>query len=161
MIQDINSWLNENPLVGDNIKFVGIILLALILYYITKKVVVRGIRMLVKRTPTSYDDLLLNEKLMGRASLIVPLLVLRQFTYLLPKAELYISRFLEALVVIVILLTLGTLISAFNDLYELTEKGKERPVKGYLQVVKIIIYVIHFCLLIYLYSCGVFNYLNG
>jgi miniconductance mechanosensitive channel len=97
--------------------------------------------MLVKRTPTNYDDLLLNEKLMGRASLIVPLLVLRQFTYLLPKAEIYIGRFLEALVVIVVLLTLGTLISAFNDLYELTGKGKERPVKGYLQVIKIIIYV--------------------
>ena len=142
MLQDINSWLNDNPLVNNNLKFVGIILLAIVLYFITKKVVIKGIRILVKRTPTSYDDLLLNEKLMRRASLIVPLLVLRQFTYLLPTAELYIGRFFDALVVIVVLLTLGTLISTFNDLYELTEKGKERPVKGYLQVVKIILYII-------------------
>ena len=34
------------------------------------------------------------------------------------------------------------LISTFNELYELSERGKERPVKGYLQVVKIIIYII-------------------
>lgn len=142
MIQDINSWLSENPLISDNLKFVGVILLALFLYYLTKKIVVRGIRVLVRRTPTSYDDLLLNQKLMSRASLIIPLLVLRQFTYLLPAAELYIGRLLEALVVIVILLTLGTLISTFNDLYELTEKGKERPVKGYLQIIKIIVYIV-------------------
>ncbi len=142
MLQDINSWLNENPLINDNLKFVGILLLAIVLYFLTKKVVIKGIRLLVRRTPTSYDDLLLNEKLMRRASLIVPLLVLRQFTYLLPSAELYIGRLFDALVVIVVLLTIGTLISTFNDLYELTEKGKERPVKGYLQVVKIILYII-------------------
>ena len=142
MIQDINSWLSKNPYINDNIKFAGIILLAFVLYFITKKIIVRGIRVLVKRTPTSYDDLLLNEKLMRRASLIVPLLVLRQFTYLLPSAELYIGRLLEALVVIVVLLTLGTLISTFNDLYELTERGKERPVKGYLQIIKVILYIL-------------------
>lgn len=142
MFPDINSWLNENPIIGDNLKFFGVILLALVLYYLTKKIIVRGIRILVRRTPTSYDDLLLNEKLMGRASLIIPLLVLRQFTYLLPEVQLYLGRLLEALVVIVIMLTLGTLISTFNNLYELTERGKERPVKGYLQIIKIIIYVL-------------------
>ena len=142
MIQDINAWLSENPYINDNLKFAGVILLAFVLYFVTKKIVVRGIKLLVRRTPTSYDDLLLNDRLMRRASLIVPLLVLRQFTYLLPSAELYISRLLEALIVIVVLLTLGTLISTFNDLYELTERGKERPVKGYLQIIKVILYIL-------------------
>ncbi len=142
MIEDINSWLSNNPIINDNLKFAGILLLAFVLYFLTKKVVIKGIRVLVKRTSTTYDDLLLNEKLMRRASLIVPLLVLRQFTYLLPGAELYLGRFFDALVVIVVLLTIGTLISTFNDLYELTEKGRERPIKGYLQVVKIILYII-------------------
>jgi miniconductance mechanosensitive channel len=142
MIEDIQNWLGQYPLLEDNIKFVGVILLSILIYFIVKKIIIRSVKTFIKRTKTKIDDLLLNEKLLKRISVIAPLIVFYQFIYLIPGSEGLIKLILDSLIVLLILLILGTFITALNDVYERSDKYRDYPIKGYLQIVKIILYIL-------------------
>jgi miniconductance mechanosensitive channel len=142
MIEDIQNWLGQYPLLEDNIKFIGVILLAILVYFIVKKIIIRSVKTFIKRTKTKVDDLLLNEKLLKRISVIAPLIVLYQFIYLIPLSEELIKLILDSLIVLLILLILGSFITALNDVYERSDRYRDYPIKGYLQIVKIILYIL-------------------
>lgn len=142
MIEDIQNWLGQYPLLEGNIKFIGVILFAILVYFIIKKIIIRSVKTFIKRTKTEIDDLLLNEKLLKRISIIAPVIVLYQFIYLIPGSEGLIKLILDSVIVLLILLILGAFITAFNDVYERSDKYRDYPIKGYLQIVKIIIYIL-------------------
>lgn len=140
-IEDIKNWLEQYPFLEENINLLGVFILAYIVYIITKKVVLRVIRSFVKRTKTQWDNLLLNEKVLKRISLIAPFLVIVNFAYLAPDFQVFVSRFSTAIIILLIILTISSLLNGVVDVYDRIEKYKERPIKGYVQVVKIIIFI--------------------
>ncbi len=139
---DIQNWFKQYPLFYENLKFAGVLLLAIVVYLGTKKIVIRALASIIHRSKSEIDDLILNQKLLRRISYIAPLLVLHEFTYLIPSAQSFLENIIEALVVLVILLIVGTIVTSINDIFEKSEKFKDKPVKGYLQVVKIVIYIL-------------------
>lgn len=140
-IKDIKNWLEQYPFLEENITLLGVFILAYLVYIITKKVVLRVIRSFVKRTKTEWDNLLLNEKVLKRISLIAPFLVIVNFAYLAPDFQVFVSRFSTAIIILLIILTISSLLNGVVDVYDRIEKYKERPIKGYVQVVKIIIFI--------------------
>ena len=141
MIEDIQNWLGQYPFLEDNIKFIGVILIAILVYFIVKKIIIRSVKTFTRRTKTKVDDLLLNEKLLRRISIIAPLIVLYQFIYLIPASEEIVKLILNSLIVLLILLILGAFITALNDIFESSDRYHDYPIKGYLQIVKIILYI--------------------
>lgn len=142
MFEDIQNWLSQYPVLEDNIKFLGVILLAILVYYVVKKIIVQSIKTFTKRTRTEVDDLLLNEKLLSRIAIIAPLIVLYQFIYLIPGSEGLLKLILDSLIVFLILLILSSFLSAVNNIYERSGKFRDYPIKGYLQIVKIIMFIL-------------------
>ena len=141
MINSIKEWFSQYPWLDNNIKFVGILLLAWITYFVTKNIVLRIIKNLVKSTKTNIDDILFQDKVLTRVSYIAPLLVVKYFTYLLPSVSDFLDKIIHSLIVLIIILAIGTFLTAFNELHERSGKFKDRPIKGYVQVVKIVIYI--------------------
>ena len=141
MINSIKEWFSQYPWLDNNIKFVGILLLAWITYFVTKNIVLRIIKNLVKSTKTDIDDILFQDKVLTRVSYIAPLLVVKYFTYLLPSVSDFLDKIIHSLIVLIIILAIGTFLTAFNELHERSGKFKDRPIKGYVQVVKIVIYI--------------------
>lgn len=141
LINDITNWLDNYPFIKENISLLGVLLLAYIAYLVTKKIIFKIVTGFVKRTKTDLDDILLSEKVLRRISLIAPFLVIINFAYLVPSIEEFIQRFSTAIIIFFILLTLSSLISGIVEVYEKTSKFKDRPIKGYIQVVKIIIFI--------------------
>lgn len=141
IIESIKEWLQQNPWINNNLKFVGILLLAWIIYLIIKKIILRIIKNLVKNSKTEIDDVLFQEKVLSRVSYVAPLLVLRYFTYLLPDVSDILEKLIHSSIVLTIILAIGAFLTAFNELHERTGKYKERPIKGYVQIVKIIMYI--------------------
>lgn len=135
------GWFEEYPVIYENLKFAGVLLFAYLAYLISKKIILPSIRKIIQRTKTEYDDLLLNEKLLRRISYIAPLIVISSFTYLLPTIEVLLDRLSHALIGLTLLMSLGTLLSSVTDLLQSSEKFRDRPIKGYMQVVKIIMYI--------------------
>ena len=145
---NILKWLEQNPIIFETIKIIGILILANIVYLLTKKIIVTVIRKVVSKTKNVYDDILLNETTLKRFSYIAPLLVIYQFTYYLGPIENAASNFIEAVIVILFLLTISSLFKSFNQIYETTSKHRDRPIKGYLQIILIVVYIVGIILII-------------
>jgi len=141
ILKEIENYLNQYPWSIDLLKLIGVILLSSLAYLITNKIVLKGIQKVISKTKTEFDDILLNRKVLSRLSIIIPLIILHEFTYLIPVAEKLTGRILESLILVFILLSIGLILTSFSDIYQKIDRYKKRPIKGYLQVIKIIIYI--------------------
>lgn len=137
----ITEWLAQYPLIYDNLKYLGVILLAYISYLITKKIFFRIIRNLTRKTKTEFDDVVFNVKIIRYISIIVPLIVIQKFAYIEEGAKSFIELAANALIIIFTLLALGNLITSVTEHFSKKEKFARQPIKGYAQVAKIFLYV--------------------
>ncbi len=141
-INSISEWFTANPLLFMLIKGVAIILGAWIIYLVTHKILITLIRKVVSKTKTEFDDILLNEKLLRRFSFILPIIFLQQFTFFSSEIDTKIDNIFEAMVALFIILIVNSLLDSFVEIISKFEKFKDRPLKSYSQVVKIIISII-------------------
>jgi miniconductance mechanosensitive channel len=141
-MENITNWLNEYPIVLSIIEFVGVIIFAFLAYVIVKKLLISGVHKIVQKTKTDVDDILLNESILKRIAYIAPLIIISQFLYLIPQIQDVLKKFTESVIVLLFLLIIGSLINAGNELYEKSRNYVRRPIKGYLQIAKIIVYIL-------------------
>jgi miniconductance mechanosensitive channel len=142
MYNEFIDWLKTYPLIYDVAVYVLVILFALFVYLLTKTILFKVVHRFVSKTKTVFDNLVLNDKLLTKISLITPLIVIHQFAYLIPQAKEIITKILEATILLLVLQCISLTINSFNKYYERSKIYKHRPIKGYLQVVIIILYII-------------------
>lgn len=154
--------MDANPVIIEALKYVGVIILAIVTYGITKKVLLKLIEKFIKKTKTKLDDFIFNKQLLRQLSLIIPLVILRNFTYLVPEFESFFARLFSALIAFVILISIGSFLTSASEALEQTDKFKEKPIKGYVQIVKIVLYILGGILLIGIFTGqSVWNLLGG
>ncbi len=142
IINNVSEWLKTNPLLFTLLKGVIIIIGAILVYLIIHKVVITLIKKAVKKTKTEFDDILLNEKFLSRFSFIFPIFFLKQFTFFNSEIDAIIDNVLEAIIALFIILIINSLLDSFVEIVSKFEKFKDRPLKSYSQVIKIIISII-------------------
>ena len=141
-ITKFENWLTEFPLLYSLLKIIGVIFLSIISYIITKKILISGVNKIVKKTKTEVDDILINEVVLKRIAYIAPIIVIFQFIYLIPSLETFLRRFTESALVVLLMMFISSILNAANELYEKSKKYERRPIKGYLQIAKIIIFIL-------------------
>ncbi len=127
----------------------GLVLLgiAVLTYVIARYLLLPLVHRAAARTATRWDDVLADRKLLNRISWFAPLVVVRVgLDVLLSDAELedWLSlgqRLADVLLVIVGLLALNALASAIDRIYSTLDIALQRPIKGYLQIAMIILWV--------------------
>jgi len=148
MIQWFSELVEKFTWLNNNIKFLLAFLIALISYFLMKNVILKILRKLIHSTKTEIDDVLFNWRVLRRVSYLAPLLILRLFTYLLPNLQSLLNGLIDSLVILTFVTTLSAIFNSLSDHYEKTDKYKERPIKGYIQVVIIFIYIFGIILII-------------
>jgi miniconductance mechanosensitive channel len=140
-----NSWgLNETTTVWISwiAIIIAVILLSVIANYIAKRVLLVGVSRIIKRTKTAWDDVLLENKVFTRLSHIAPALVIYfSATVFPPELREYIQRFSAIYMILTGVSVLSAFLNAVVDIYRSFETSKRKPIKGYIQVAKIIIFV--------------------
>lgn len=132
---ELSPWLVEL------ILGVALLFLAWLSYLLAKFILTRVVTRIVDRTRTDYDDILLNEGLLNRVSSLIPLAVIHEFAHYMPIAEGLTLRITEALMGLVIMLAAGNGINSLLQLFNRSEKMRNKPIKGYFQILKIIVYI--------------------
>ena len=126
--------------------YVLLILISGITYYITKKFLIRLLRKLAQKSKTKWDDIFVDQMVFNILSYIIPLYILYIFTPPVlskyPLAVSGITALLSALMILVILLTINAALNAFAIIYSGFKIAKKRPIKGYIQIFKIIIFTL-------------------
>lgn len=141
----LKSFLSEVdiPFYRTIILLAVLFIVSIITFYIAKFIVAKIIRRIVSRTKTDWDDKLFSNKFFNRVSYIVPAAIIyKVIPFILPYNPGWLSLFLVALnvyIVFISLLSLYTLIDTFGDIYNEWEISNYKPIKGYLQLVKVIL----------------------
>jgi miniconductance mechanosensitive channel len=148
MIDAIDKWLVENNVgatLADIISWamaaVGVIILALVANYVAKKILLAGISAFVKRTKTTWDDALLRRNVFTRLSHLAPAMVFYYSAHLFPPIEGLIQRLSMVYMILTGLYAFNGLANAVVDIYNTYPISREKPIKGYVQIVMIIISV--------------------
>lgn len=129
-----------------------VILLSIIVDLVSKKILLSIITKIVKRTATKWDDSLVKKGLFSRLAHIVPVLVLYYFLPLIfhdsESVGVILQRLIMSLMIVIILRVISSLITTVNDIYSTYSISKNRPIKGYLQIVRIFISIMGIVLVI-------------
>lgn len=147
--QILMDWgMQENIADVINIIFciLIILLIAILTDIVTRKLILGIIRRVIKKTSTSWDDIVYEKKVFNRLSHLAPAIVLFYSTsFVLGNYESLIDVIqvlIKIYMIVVTLLVLNSFLGAFHAIYQTLPVSKDRPIKGYIQVIMIILYTI-------------------
>jgi miniconductance mechanosensitive channel len=122
------------------ILFIGILCIAA--NFITKKVVLRVITHIITNNKFDWDNILLERKVFHRLSHIVPAIIIYYFSTTFPEYQQLVEKGAITYIIVVGLMVIYSFLNAFNDIYLTFEISKIKPIKGYIQVVQIIVFIL-------------------
>ena len=134
LIENLHYVDIENPYIILTIS----ILFAYLLFLVTNRIILRSIAKIFRRTSTTFDDILLEQKVFHKLPYLIPLIFLYSLRDVVPFFK-TMDRFLIALIALIILISLNALINAINDVYKKSRFAEKLNIKSYAQVVKLII----------------------
>ncbi|MEE9382129.1 MAG: mechanosensitive ion channel domain-containing protein [Nannocystaceae bacterium] len=125
---------------------VGIVALAIAVNFVAKRILLRWVKSFIVKTETKWDDILLEKRVFDRLSHIAPAIVIYTFAAIaFPDSQALISATqhvaIAYMTIVVTIVADGTL-SAVLVIYRTFEASKARPIKSYLQVIKVFIYIL-------------------
>lgn len=124
------------------IMFVFIVIFSIVAYYIVKCMVLKIIRPLLLKSKHKSGNLLIEHKIPQKMAMIVPAFLIYALSPMLMHGQDWVRRFAFCFMIFAILRTIDKLLDVINDMYRKTEASKTRPIKGLLQITKIILYII-------------------
>nr|WP_106783165.1 mechanosensitive ion channel family protein [Lysinibacillus timonensis] len=124
------------------IMIAAIAIICIIANFITKKVVIRFITHIVNNNKYKWDKILLERKVFHKLSHIVPAVIIHYFASTFPSYQHLIEKLSVTYIIIIMLSVMNSLLSAINDIYQTYEISKVKPIKGYIQVAKIILFIL-------------------
>ena len=124
----------------------ALILLGILIvtYGILRSIFFPAVKKLANRTSTFIDDLFLDKKFLNRLSYVIVFIIFNiltatpEFSIDLFK-NVIVSRLIDAGFALLVGLTILEVLSVFNKISEKIDVLKDRPIKGYIQILKIII----------------------
>jgi miniconductance mechanosensitive channel len=127
--------------------FLFVLILSAILYYIAKWIIGSILKHIAERTATVWDDILFEYKVFHRMALLIPGLLIR---ILAPETlgefgikTVHVVQSLASIYIIwIFMFVILTFFKALHAIYKTLEVSKYRPIKPYLQVAAIIVYII-------------------
>ncbi|NOR36302.1 MAG: mechanosensitive ion channel [Woeseiaceae bacterium] len=128
--------------------FVGVLALlagAVIINLIAKHLLVGTVRAFAKRTSVAWDDVLVTHNVFGRLVQVVPALIVFAgvpFVPGLPEGLVQLMRNVAmGYMVLMLTLALTAMLSAANTIYSASPVSKDRPLKGFVQLVQIVVWI--------------------
>jgi miniconductance mechanosensitive channel len=151
MLEILTNWiisqgmeLSSANILARGLIFVFIIVLSLIAYLLAKHFILKGLTAIINRTATQWDDMILRKKVFNRLVYLAPAIVL-YISISIPFAGYdWLISLMNGLVLIYMiamgLLAIDAFLNASLAIYTTYEISNKIPIKGFIQVFKIIIY---------------------
>lgn len=128
----------------------GGLLIVMFSHYVAKHIIIRLVNKTIGKKNSGMAALLYKHHFFNRIAYLIPAFFLYHFAYLFnieqPHFKLYLADLVRNLTLIYIMINVALIFSALlnciNERYEKRKIAKQRPIKSYLQVVKIILFII-------------------
>lgn len=127
---------------GNGIMVLIIVFLCIAANAIAKGILLRILTKTVKNNRFQWDDIMLENKVFHRFSHLIPPLVVGFFAGYFPKFQAWIERGVHVYLIMAVLFILDAFINSIDEIYRGYEISKIKPIKGLLQVVKILVFTV-------------------
>lgn len=159
LVTNIANWLTRMGIPAETAQktagisdFLMVLVLCVLFYYISKFFILRVLKRIAARTASQWDDILIEHKVFQRMAFLVPGILIYQtipvtldeFTGFIPVA----LKLTNLYIIVIFLLIINSFLDSVYDMYQKSEFALYHPIKGYIQIGKIIVYVIVFLLIL-------------
>lgn len=152
MVENIENWLivefqvpmNIASIISIILTVLGILLVCLIVDIITKRLILTGIKKFVMKTENVIDEMIFEKKVFHNLAHIVPAIIVyiasAWFSFN-EDLQNVLQNIVYAYILFILGLTAFKLLDTMVEFYQTKEYSKSRPIKGIIQVVKIVVAV--------------------
>ena len=148
MLEGLERWLLNLGVHLDTaywlaqvIILIGLLLAGVVLRLLTQWLIKHGVSRWIEKTDTYWDDVFYRSDFFLRLANFPPLILLYFSAVWMPDLSDWIRRITLALIAFMSARVLEAALTAINDIYDDYEVAKSKPIKGYLQVGKIILWL--------------------
>lgn len=130
--------------VAHAVAVIVVLLLAVIVYFIAKHYILAAVSHIISRSKSKWDDAILHQRALNHLVHLAPALVI----YVLAPTALegldssiaVIRGILQIYMLVILMLVVDSVLNAVEVIYQDFRASKEIPIKGFIQVLKIVVY---------------------
>ena len=126
--------------IAEGIAFVSLLVVGLLLYFLVRFIISKTVHVLIKKTPSKYDDLLIKNKVFVRICLLIPAILIKYYIKDVmpdfPEAAAIIVKITKIYEITVYAAIIMALVNTAHELYNSFETSKLKPIEGLVQVIK-------------------------
>ncbi|MBN2683250.1 MAG: mechanosensitive ion channel [Bacteroidales bacterium] len=156
---DINKWLTDlgiNAELADSVTilmiFIGLAIVAWLVDFLSKKIILTIISQFVKKSKTNWDDILMKRKFFNKIAHLAPAFVIY---YLIgwaldgyPGWTKVMMIVTNSYIVLNVVWIFNSFMNGVNDIYDARPTSKGKSIKSYIQVLQILAYLVGIILII-------------
>ena len=135
-----------HPLLPPSVGLLGLIVVALIADIVIKRILVGTVRAVAKRSKVTWDDALIKHNVVGRIVQLVPAFIIFAGVAFVPDLPEYGAKLIRNIamgyMVLVSTMALTALLGAANTVYSSLPVAKVRPLKGFVQLLQIVVWIV-------------------
>ncbi|MUG47051.1 mechanosensitive ion channel family protein [Paenibacillus woosongensis] len=124
------------------IMVVFIAVVCILANFIAKKIVLKTIIHIVHNNRYTWDNIILEKKVFHKLSHLVPAIIIYYSASTFLSYQALIEKAALTYMIIVAIAVFNALLNAFDAIYRSYEISKIRPIKGYIQVAKIVLFIV-------------------
>jgi miniconductance mechanosensitive channel len=132
-------------IIGIAATVIILLFFAYISYWTTKRYMVRLIELVFKRSKNTWDDALVKHDFVRRLSFIMPIIVVYMSADLMLPSQASASELFKRLAMVFFVFAgvwmLDSILLALREIYDRSDMASRRPIRGYLDAIKITTYV--------------------
>lgn len=147
-IEQLQIWIEQNQILALIIVFI----LSVVGFFIARFLIARALVWLAKRTQTQYDDIAVRHLRPFRVAWLVPVIIVYFFAPWFPDYQVVVEQVTLFLIIWLTVRTLIALLSASNDIYESSPWFSGVSIQSYLDVGKILLFIVGVILSISLFT---------
>ena len=126
--------------IAEGIAFISLLALGILLYFLARFIISKTVHVLIKKTPSKYDDLLVKNKVFVRICLLIPVILIKFYIKDIlphfPDAAAIIIKITKIYEITVYASIVMALVNTAHELYNSFETSKLKPIEGLVQVIK-------------------------
>ena len=138
--------------ISELISFITLLITAFIVFHLIRLIVEKIVHTFIKKSPSKRDDILIKNKVFRKLCLIIPAYIVRVFTLSalpsFPTLAATIILITKVYEVFIYSRVIDAILTTLNEIYDTYEISKSKPIKGFTQVLKTIVYIICILLII-------------
>ncbi len=141
----VRAWLEVHPPVQTFAGLAALLLVAWVANVVARRYLVRLVERLTAKSPIDWDDVVAHHGVFRRLAHLIPLAIIYFGIDLVPNVPASVYSVVEIIVLVLIVWTImrsaDDFLNAVEQIYKGLPMSKDRPIKGWLQILKIFMYV--------------------